>query len=336
MQASRLPLSLIVSFDTIMKPPYDITPEILELLSQVSEKLGAVTAMHLEAPRAELRKENRIKTIQASLQIEGNTLTIDQVTAILENKKVLAPAKDIWEVQNAIRVYDDFAKWNASEQVSFMEAHAMLMDGLIPKPGKLRASSVGITRGVAITHIAPPAQRVKALLNDLFSYLRKDKDPLLIKSCVFHYELEFIHPFSDGNGRMGRLWQNVILAGQYPVFAYLPVESIIKKKQDGYYKALSDSDSAGNSTVFVEYMLGVMNEALDELVLTPRGSLSSEERIHLFIRKYKGDAFTRKEYLQVYKNISAPTASRDLKEGVERNLLEKEGNKNVTKYRIRK
>lgn len=326
---------MIVSSDTIMKPPYDITPKVLELLSSVSEKLGFITATHLEAPKAELRKQNRIKTIQASLEIEGNTLTIDQVTAIIENKRVLAPEKDILEVQNAMNVYDQFEKWKAFTQASFMDAHAMLMRGLIEKPGKLRTTSVGIAKGSSVTHVAPPPGLVKGHLNDLFSYLQKDKDPILIKSCVFHYELEFIHPFTDGNGRMGRLWQNVILAGQYPVFAYLPVESIIKRKQSEYYKALSDSDKVGNCTTFIEFILNVVDEALGELVLTQRQSLSVAERIDLFIKRHPDGTFTRKEYLQMFKNISAPTASRDLKEGVAKKLLEKKGDKNVTKYRIK-
>jgi Fic family protein len=318
-----------------MKPPYHISPRVLALLASVSEKLGVITATHLETPKAELRKQNRIKTIQASLQIEGNTLTIDQVTAVLENKRVLAPAKDILEVQNAIKVYELFDKWNADSQTSFMRAHAVLMKGLVDQPGKLRTKSVGIAKGSAVTHVAPPANIVKALLNELFLYLQKDKDPILIKSCVFHYELEFIHPFSDGNGRMGRLWQNVILAGQYPVFAYLPVESIVKRKQDEYYKALSDADKIANCTIFIEFMLGVIDEALAELVSTQRLSLSTAERIDLFIKKHPDSTFTRKEYLQMFKNISAPTASRDLKEAVDRKLLEKKGDKNITKYKIK-
>lgn len=332
---SKKTVLLIVSNDTIMKPPYDITPKILELLSQVSEKLGGISATHLETPKAELRKKNRIKTIQASLEIEGNTLSINQVTAILENKRILAPEKDILEVQNAIKVYEHFNNWKAQTQSSFLKAHALLMNGLINKPGKLRTGAVGIAKGSVVTHIAPPARMIKALLNDLFSYLQKNKDPLLIKSCVFHYELEFIHPFSDGNGRMSRLWQNVMLASKYPVFAYLPVETIIKRKQTEYYKALSDSDKLANCSIFIEFMLGVINEALHELLATQRQSLSAIERIDLFIQKHTDGSFTRKEYLQLFKNIAAPTASRDLKEAVAKKILEKKGDKNVTKYQIR-
>jgi Fic family protein len=318
-----------------MKPPYDITPKVLELLSSVSEKLGYVTAAHLEAPKAELRKQNRIKTIQASLEIEGNTLTIDQVTALIENQRVLAPEKDILEVQNAIKVYANFHKWKAFSQASFMQAHGMLMIGLTGQPGKLRKTTVGIAKGSAVKHVAPPPGLLKAHLNELFSYLQKDKDPMLIKSCVFHYELEFIHPFTDGNGRMGRLWQNVILAVQYPAFAFVPVESIIKKKQREYYKALSDSDKAANCAIFIEFMLGVINEALAELVSSQRQPLSASERIDLFIKKYPGGSFTRKDYLESFKNISAPTASRDLREAVAQKILIKNGDKNRTKYKVK-
>jgi Fic family protein len=319
-----------------MKPPYDITLAIVDLLTSIAEKLGYVSAAQLEAPKAALRKQNRIKTIQASLEIEGNTLNIDQVTDILENKRVIGPQKDILEVQNAIKVYEQFDTWKHISQASFMQAHALLMEGLIPKAGKLRTTSVGIAKGKTLTHIAPPASMLKALLNELFTYLQKDKDPILIKSCVFHYELEFIHPFTDGNGRMGRLWQNVILASQYPVFAYLPVESIIRQKQKEYYAALAQSDKKGNCTVFIEFMLAVIDEALAELMLTQRQPLTSVERIELFIKKYPNDNFTRKDYMQVHQYISAPTASRDLKEAIALGIITKYGDKNLTNYKIKK
>lgn len=260
---------MIVSYDTIMKPPYSITPTVLSLLGSVSEKIGQITAAHLQQPRTELRKENRIKTIQASLEIEGNTLSIKQVTAILEGKRVLAPEKDILEVKNAINLYEKLDSLQATSQTSFLNAHGLLMKGLIASAGKIRTSGVGIEKGSRVAHLAPPANMVESLLNNLFDYVRKDMDPLLIRSCVFHYELEFIHPFADGNGRMGRLWQTVLLAGQYPVFSYLPVESIIKSKQKEYYKALSQSDKAGNSTLFIEFMLGILDESLQDLLQTP-------------------------------------------------------------------
>lgn len=329
-------LSLIVSYDTIMKPPYTLSPAILGLIGSVSEKIGQVTAAHLQQPKAELRKENRIKTIQASLEIEGNTLSIDQVTAILDGKRILAPKKDILEVQNAIALYEKLDQLQAGSVTSFMNAHAILLKGLIPSPGKLRTKGVGIVKGSQLTHLAPPAHLIKSQLNNLFNYIRTDKDPVLIRSCVFHYELEFIHPFADGNGRMGRLWQTVLLAGYYPVFSYLPVESIIKNKQTDYYKALAASDKAGQCTPFIEFMLAVIDNALEDLLLKQRQVLSAEDRIIQYRQENPDALFTRKDYMQKYREISTATASRDLKEAVERKLLIKKGDKRMTTYRFRK
>lgn len=189
-----------------MKPPYDITPLILAKTASISEKLGEVKSAYLHKTPAELRKRNRIRTIQSSLEIEGNTLSLEQITAILDNKRLVAPQKDIMEVRNAIEVYNHLNTFNPFSIESLCTAHRVLMNGLIPNAGYIRLTAVGIIKGSQVTHIAPPGHLVKALLNDLFDYLENDDDLLLIKSCVFHYEFEFIHPFIDGNGRMGRLW----------------------------------------------------------------------------------------------------------------------------------
>jgi Fic family protein len=243
-----------------MKPPYQITNKIVGLIASISEKIGEVNSAHLYRPPTELRKRNRIKTIQSSLEIEGNTLSIEQITAILENKKVIAPKKDILEVKNAIIVYDRLADYKPYNLTSFCKAHEILMKGLVNNPGSIRSKSVGIIKGSVITHIAPPGNIVRSLLKDLFDYLKKDKDLLLIKSCVFHYEVEFIHPFMDGNGRMGRLWQTVLLRQYSPVFEFLPVESLIKAKQLDYYKILGESDNQGDSTGFIEFMFQIRSD----------------------------------------------------------------------------
>src|SRR5690606_14445686 len=205
-----------------MNPPYIITSEILKLVTSISERIGEINAAHLYKPTTELRKKNRIKTIQSSLEIEGNTLSEEQITALLENKRVIAPKKDIVEVQNAIKVYEQLNQFNPYQLKDLEKAHAVLMNGLIDNAGKLRTINVGIVKGSKVEHIAPSGSMVKSLMNDLFTYLKKDKDLILIKSCVFHYEFEFIHPFIDGNGRMGRLWQTLLLMQQYPVIEYLP------------------------------------------------------------------------------------------------------------------
>lgn len=315
-----------------MKPPYTITESILHLIASISEKIGEVNATYLYKPAPELRKKNRIKTIQSSLEIEGNTLTEEQITALLENKRVIAPKKDILEVQNAIKVYDQLRQFNPYAIKDFEKAHSILMQGLINNPGKFRTTNVGIVKGSKVEHVAPGGGLVNGLMKDLFAYLKKDKDLVLIKSCVFHYELEFIHPFTDGNGRMGRLWQTLILMQQYAVFEYLPIESLIKQRQVEYYAKLSESDKTGTSTPFIEFMLGIILTALEELLQSQNKTLRTEDRIALFAEQIGNKKFTRKLYLQSFKNISAPTASRDLKWAVEQGILSKQGEQRLTEY----
>ena len=318
-----------------MKPPYQITNKIVELIASISEKIGEVNSAHLYRPPTELRKRNRIKTIQSSLEIEGNTLSIEQITAISENKKVIAPKKDILEVKNAIIAYDRLADYNPYNLTSFCKAHEILMKGLVNNPGSIRSKSVGIIKGSVITHIAPPGNIVRSLLKELFDYIKKDKDLLLIKSCVFHYEVEFIHPFMDGNGRIGRLWQTVLLRQYSPVFEFLPVESLIKAKKLDYYKILGESDNQGNFTGFIEFMFQIINDSLEDLLINQNVNLTSDDRINIFKEKTGSDLFTRQEYMRQFKDISSATASRDLKEAVDKGILEKTGDKRTTQYRFK-
>jgi Fic family protein len=315
-----------------MKPPYHITPAILQLIAGISEKMGEINAAHLYRPSAELRKTNRIKTIQSSLEIEGNSLTVAQITDILGNKRVKGPRKDILEVKNAIAVYNRLNEFKPYSLPSLLKAHSILMEGLVPSPGKIRSKPVGIVKGSKVTHIAPSGSLVKPQLNNLFDYVKKDKDLLLIKSCVFHYEFEFIHPFTDGNGRMGRLWQTILLKQRYPVFEFLPVETLIKKKQTEYYNALNKSDLAGHSTFFIEFMLRIILASLEELLATQSLSRSATDRIDLFRINHGTAPFTRKDYLRSFKEIAPATASRDLKEAVKKGILKKEGDKRTATY----
>jgi Fic family protein len=317
-----------------MKPPYKITGKILKLIASISEKIGEVNSAHLNKPPTELRKKNRIKTIHSSLEIEGNTLTIEQITALVENKRIIGPQKDILEVKNAIAVYNYLDKLDPYEIKSFCKAHEILMSGLIESAGKLRSKAVGIVKGVEVAHIAPPSEMHQPLMNDLFGYLKKDDDLLLIKSCVFHYEMEFIHPFIDGNGRMGRLWQTLILKDAYPVFEFLPIETLIKERQELYYETLRKSDNAGESTVFIEFMLDIILETLEELLQIQNVSLTNLDRIYLFKTAVNNEYFSRKEYLKNFREISSATASRDLKFAVENGIIKKIGNKNTTRYRF--
>ncbi len=317
-----------------MKPPYDITPKILKLVSSISEKIGEVNANYLSKQSPQLRKQNRIKTIQSSLQIEGNTLTEDQITALIENKRIIGPEKDILEVLNAIKVYNDINTYKQYSERDFLKAHALLMKGLVEPAGKYRNQSVGIVKGDQIEHIAPPSQNVPPLMKNLFAYLKDDEDLTLIKSCVFHYEMEFIHPFIDGNGRMGRMWQTVILLNEYPVFEFLPFESLISATQQEYYKSLSLSDKSGKSTPFIEYMLGVIDESLSQLLNYKNRILKDTDRLEYFLKQgYK--EFSRKDYMKVFKDIASATASRDLKKGIELQLFESSGQLNKTKYIVK-
>lgn len=320
-----------------MKPPYEINTTILGLITSISEKIGEVNALFLAKPSPDLRKKNQIKTIHSSLQIEGNTLTEQQITAILENKRVIGPSKDIKEVQNAIKVYESIEDYRFNSINSFLKAHKTLMNGLIERPGTFRKEGVGIVKGSKIEHLAPPAENVQYLMKDLFYYLKNEDEITLIKSCVFHYEMEFIHPFTDGNGRMGRLWQTIILMSKYPVFQYLPFETIISKSQEDYYKVLSICDKTGKSTVFIEYMLSVVNDALTELIRSSVSvNMTQEDRLQHFYSLNMEDSFTRKDYLHVFKHLSSASASRDLKMGIEKGLFSKSGDKRLTTYHLKK
>lgn len=317
-----------------MKPPYETTSSILRLIASISEKIGEVNANLLNKPSPKLRKQNRIKTIHSSLKIEGNTLTEEQITALVENKRVIGPKKDVLEVLNAIKIYENLEEYKPTNEQSFLKAHKSLMQGLIEDSGRYRSQSVGIVKGSKVEHLAPPFGNVPYLMKELFDYLKTSDEIELIKSCVFHYEMEFIHPFSDGNGRMGRLWQTLILMENYPIFEFLPFETLISKDQDSYYKALAESDKSGKSTNFIEYMLNVIDISMGELLDFNNRRLNEKDRLEYFVLLNKAE-FTRKDYMAIFKHISSATASRDLKKGVELGLFEKTGNKNKTIYRLK-
>lgn len=325
---------MIVSYDTIaMNPPYEITPRILKLISSVSEKIGVINANYLDRPSPKLRKQNRIKTIHASLKIEGNTLTEEQITALLEKKSVIGPKKDVLEVLNAIKIYENLIKYNPGDEKAFLKAHLELMKNLVQDAGTYRKQGVGIVKGDQVAHVAPPYENVPYLMKDLFKYVKNSDEIELIKSCVFHYEMEFIHPFSDGNGRMGRLWQTLILMEKYPIFEFIPFETLISNDQEKYYSALAQSDKSGKSTVFIEYMLQVIEASLQKLMNFNNRTFTEKDRLDYFVSLNKF-TFSRKDYMDVFKDISSATASRDLKKGVELNLFRKIGEKNKTTYEI--
>jgi len=247
-----------------MSPPFTLTSAMLSYVAEIAALLGRLEALGVTGKVPVLRRENRIRSIHSSLAIENNTLTLEQVTAVIAGKRVLGPPREVQEVKNAFAAYDAMESWSPSSSKDLLAAHRLLMEGLIDDAGKFRTRSVGIAQGKQIVHLAPPAAGVPGLMKDLLGWLKRTDTHPLIAGSVFHYELEFIHPFADGNGRIGRLWQTLILSRWNPLFAYLPVESVIREQQAESYKVLSISDKAGNSNAFVEFLLAAILTALRE------------------------------------------------------------------------
>lgn len=247
-------------------PPFEITPKIIDLISKISEKIGEINSLESSARHVELRRESRIKTIHSSLAIENNSLSLEQITAIINGKRVLGAPNEIQEVKNAIQAYDLLLSLDSTKEKDLLRAHALMMKDLVRNNGRYRSGGVGIFNGQNVVHVAPPASSVPALMKDLFRWVKRADVHPLVKSCVFHYEFEFIHPFQDGNGRLGRLWQSAILKDWKKVFAWIPVESLIKKNQAKYYRVLRACDATADSTAFVEFLLLLILKAAEEIV----------------------------------------------------------------------
>jgi len=235
------------------QPPFTITTEIIDLISAVSEQVGFVQRDFLDAS-PQLRKANRIKTITGTLQIEGSTLSEEQVSAVLDGKPVQASVRELAEVKGAIAAYDKLNGLNPYKLDDLLEAHRLMMGEVLTYAGQFRDKSVGVYQGKEVVHVAPPAHKISGLMAELLAWAKQSNAHPLIVSSVFHYEFEFIHPFMDGNGRMGRLWQTLMLAQWKPLFADMPLESVIKMHQQDYYQALGSADSAADSTVFIEFI----------------------------------------------------------------------------------
>lgn len=255
-----------------MKPSYEplftVTPRVLDLVVQISEEIGRRGLGSEAALAPALRRGNRVRSIHASLAIENNSLSLEQVTAVIAGKRVLGPPGEIQEVHNAFAAYEAMGAWTPSSGKNLLAAHRLLMSGLLDTAGCYRSGAVGIVQGSNVVHLAPPAAGVRGLMKDLLGWLKRSEVHPLVASCVFHYELEFIHPFADGNGRMGRLWQTLILSRWRPLLAYLPVESVIRGRQEEYYQALAKADQQGQSNAFIEYLLSALLQALLEVVAT--------------------------------------------------------------------
>lgn len=318
------------------KPPFQVSNKILTLLQDIAYELGILSGAKLSLPAVKLRKSNQIKTIHSSLAIEGNSLSLDQITDIINGKLVLGPKNDIIEVNNAIKLYNNLHKLNPLSIDCLLEAHRLLMQELIVDNGYFRASGVGIFKGNQIAHIAPKVNRVPLLINKLFQFIKENKDiPWLIKACVFHYELEFIHPFSDGNGRMGRLWQQLLLMKANPIFKYISVEVLIKNEQSEYYDVLAECDKVGESSLFIEFMATQILRALHLYVNNVVSQVKTpKSRLEFAKIKLPNSWFSRKDYILLHKDISSASASRDLIFGVKEGILTHKGIKNQTCYKF--
>lgn len=237
-------------------PPFNISSGIINKIADISAQMERYAIRLEQADSLRLRKANRVRTIHSSLAIEGNTLNVDEVRDIIDGKTVVAPLRQIQEVKNAIATYDLYATLDPFEVKDLLRAHSMMMQSLCDDAGHFRRGGVGVFSETGLVHMAPPAERVPLLMDELFEWLRSADDHLLIRSCVFHYEFEFIHPFSDGNGRTGRLWQSLILGRLHPLFENLPVENMVFRNQQAYYEAIAASTREGQSGPFIEFMLG--------------------------------------------------------------------------------
>ena len=243
-------------------PPFTVSSKAINLIAEISSLIERYAIRLEQSDGLKLRKANRIKTIHSSLAIEGNTLSEGQVLDIINGKNIIAPMKEIQEVKNAIRTYELYKSLNPFEVNDLLKAHKVMMEALIDGNGKFRQGDVGVFSGKKCIHLAPPAHQVPFLIKDLFNWLKNASDHLLIRSCVFHYEFEFIHPFIDGNGRMGRLWQSLILGQLHPIFEYLPIESLVYSNQQEYYNAIALSSNKTDCAPFIDFML---NEILNTL-----------------------------------------------------------------------
>lgn len=307
------------------KPPFEITEAALSDVMEISELVGKISSTQNLSTSPILRRQNRIRTIYSSLAIEQNTLSLEQVTAVLSGKRVLAPPKDIAEVKNAYEIYDHLAELNPYSIDDLLLAHRTMMQGLVHEAGEFRSRPVGVVDNQGnVLHFGTLPQYVPYLMEELVQWTESSPFPLLIKSCVFHYEFEVIHPFADGNGRIGRLWHTLLLSKWNPLFAWLPIESIIHDHQVEYYAAINQSNAQGERTAFIEFMLGIIKEALQEAIdeqPAEKPSMQSKEELRWekiadFLRT---NSTIQNSDVQNFLDVSSATASRIL------NALTKEG-----------
>ncbi len=263
----------------VYKPPFQMTDKITNLVAAISEQIGRIKVLSQGNLNPHLRKENRIRTIHSSLAIEHNSLSIEQVTAIIDGKRILGNPNEIKEVQNAYQTYDMMRTFNPYSVEDLLKAHRLMMQGLIPENGRFRSGGVGIFDGDVVVHMAPPAYLMPGEIQDLFDWVQRSEMHPLIKSAIFHYEFEFIHPFADGNGRIGRMWHSMLLGAWHELFYWLPIEELIRSRQEAYYDALGASDKKGDSSPFVELMLEIILDTLAETEVVGSAAADSGQQV---------------------------------------------------------
>lgn len=320
------------------RSPFSISARAAGKLAKIERLLGTWSgALGEPAPAPNLRRSNRVRTVLDTVAIEGNQLSLEQATALLEGKRVLGSAREILEIENANRAYEKVSSWNPFKKADLLTAHRVLMHGLVTDAGRFRTKQVGVFQGHRVAHLAPPPHRVADLMQSLFRFVRTEHEaPPMIVALVFHYELELIHPFSDGNGRIGRLWQHALLRRASPVFEHVPAESLIREQQREYYAALAASDRLGRCDPFLDHMLGILLLALERLSGQLRGRADKLQDRLLKARSSLGKRwFARRDYLALFPTLSTASASRDLASGLAARALVSRGERALTEYRFR-
>ena len=306
------------------KPPFEITNDILDSIAEIAELVGSVNATQSLSTNPTLRRSNRIRTIYSSLAIEQNTLSLEQVTAVLKGKHIIAPPKDIAEVKNAYEIYEMMDTLNPYSVDDLLNAHGVMTRDLVGESGSFRSGPVGVVdKDGNVLHMGTLPDYVPTLVYELMDWTKNSDIHMLIKSCVFHYEFELIHPFADGNGRIGRLWHTLLLTQWKPMFAWLPIESIIHDRQDEYYKAINQSNYEGESTAFIVFMLDAIKEALIEAtVLTEKMSDAELRRYKIEQFLQKNEFITNSDVRQLF-CVSSATANRILAKLTNEGVIQK-------------
>lgn len=331
------------------KPPFHMTDKMTSLIAEISEQVGRITVLQEGTINPHLRRENRIRTIHSSLAIEHNSLSLEQVTAILDGKRILGNPNEIKEVQNAYEAYELMLRLAPSSVDDLLKAHKLMMNGLVPENGKFRSGGVGVFDGEVLIHMAPPAEFVPKHIHNLFAWYQQSELHPLIKSAVFHYEFEFIHPFADGNGRMGRMWHSLLLGKWKELFFWLPIEELIQSRQKEYYDALGAANKQADSAGFVELILEIIRDSLKEVTVVGRSTGQDSDQVtdqdktptERLLSVLGNDTLSAAELMERLDLSHRPTFRKNyLNPALEQNLIERtipdKPNSKNQKYRKRK